>query len=450
MNQLLEEGGKRGLAEGGREALRTALAAELGALRAAWRSGREAAPDEAFWDRVAGRLEVLPALGLRRVLNATGVVLHTNLGRAPWAPEAVEAAARTARYGVVEIDLATGGRGGRAPRVAELLAELSGAEDGLAVNNNAAAALLALAALARGRKVVVARSELVEIGGSYRMPAVVAAAGATMVEVGTTNRVHLKDFARALEDPEVACVFKAHPSNFRIEGFHHEAPLGELAALCREHGVPLVYDLGSGVLHGAGLPGVRGEPTVRDALAAGCDLVTFSGDKLLGGPQAGLVVGARSLVRRLRRDMLTRCVRLDKTILAGLEATLSLHALGEEAALQRVPALRALARSVEELRGRAERLAAELAGAAPAVRAEVVDCASRVGSGAAPTEDVPSAGLRLTRGGASAEAWAAALRAGEPPVVARIQDEALLLDLRTVEPDEEETLLGALARTAGA
>ncbi|RMH04086.1 MAG: L-seryl-tRNA(Sec) selenium transferase [Planctomycetota bacterium] len=449
MNDLLAAGEERGLGDSGREALRRALAAALDELRRDCRRGRPRELDDSFWSRVGELLAVAPAVGVRPVINATGVVLHTNLGRAPWAPEAVRAAAAAAGgYAVVEIDLAGGGRGERAPGVAAQLRRLTGAEDALAVNNNAAAVLLALSALARGRKVAVARSELVEIGGSYRMPEVVAAAGARTVECGTTNRVHLRDFAAALEDPEVACVLKVHPSNFRLEGFTAAVEPAELAELCRAHAVPLVFDLGSGVLGGDDLPGTAGEPNVRAALAAGCDLVTFSGDKLLGGPQAGLVAGAAPLVRRLRRDVLARCLRLDKSILAALEATLGLHALGPAAVRRRLPALRALAADPAELHRRAAALAARLAG--PGRSCEAVACESRVGSGAAPTVLVPSAGLRLRVERLAPVELAARLRRSEPPVIPRVQDEAVLLDLRTVAPGEEETLVRVCLDALGA
>ena len=442
MNQLLEEGEARGLVGHGREALRLACERALEPLRERLRSGEAVTGlDDGFWPRVEAALAVVPGLRLRRALNATGVVLHTNLGRAPWADEAVAAASAASGAALVEIDRATGRRGRRDAAVGELLARLTGAEAGLPVNNNAGAVLLALSALARGRKVAVARGELVEIGGSYRMPEVVAAAGAEMVALGTTNRVHLADFERALADPEVACVLRVHPSNFRIEGFTGAPGMAELAALCREHGVPLVYDLGSGVLAGQELPALSEEHPVGEAVAAGCDLVTFSGDKLLGGPQAGLVVGAAPLVERLRRDVLTRCLRLDKTILAALEATLALHALGPEAARRRIPALARLHADADELERRARAFAAALEASGGGWRARVVPAAGRVGSGASPTADLPGWGVHLTRPGASGEALAAELRALEPPVFGRVQDDGVLLDLRTLSAEEEQELL---------
>ncbi len=436
MNLLLEQGEARGLAaRWGRGALRRAIAQILDEERARLKAGAAfGGADEAFWQRVGAALAVVPRLKTRRAINGTGVVLHTNLGRAPWPPEAAEAAARAAGVAMVEVDRASGKRGRRESAVSALLCAITGAEAGIAVNNNAAALLLAVSALARGRKVVVARRELVEIGGSYRMPEVVAAAGAEMVAIGTTNRVHLADYERVLTDPAVACVLKVHPSNFAIEGFTGEPEVEELAALCRARALPLVYDLGSGVLVGAEWEALRAEPTVADALRRGCDLVTFSGDKLLGGPQAGLIVGARPMVERLHRDMLTRCLRLDKTILAALEAVLALHALGPEAAVQRVPALARLAVRADDLRPRAEALARDCAGNRWHWTARAVPCESRVGSGASPTAGMPSWGVHLA--GGPAEDMAAALRALEPPVFARVQEDGVLLDVRTLGEDD--------------
>lgn len=444
MNELLDLGGARGLLQRGREALRRALAAELDRLRAAWRDGRAPAFDEAFWHGVERRLQVVPALFLRGAINATGVVLHTNLGRAPWPPEAVAAAAAVAGAAVLEIDPASGGRGRRERAVSELLVSLTGAGAGLAVNNNAAALLLAVAALARGRSTVLARTEMVEIGGSYRMPEVVRAAGSALIGIGTTNRVHLRDFEEALQNPDVASVLRVHRSNFEQHGFVHEPSTAELAGLCEEYGVPLVYDLGSGVLLGEDLPGASEEPTVAKALADGCAVVTFSGDKLLGGPQAGLIVGVQPLVERIRSDMLTRCLRLDKTLLAALEATLALHGLGEEAARAAIPALQRLAWTEADLRPRADHLVARLQEQVPNCRAEVVATQGRVGSGASPTQDLPGAGVALSHATLSHEELAARLRLADPPLFARIQDEGVVLDLRTVAESEEEPLLAAV------
>jgi L-seryl-tRNA(Ser) seleniumtransferase len=446
MNLVLEAAEAVALeARFGREALRHACTAILDEERIKLRSGGEAAGiDASFWQRVLAQLEVVAVLKTRRAINATGVVLHTNLGRAPWPAEAAAAVVAAAGVAMVEVDRASGRRGRRESAVAELLCAITGAEAGLAVNNNAAALLLATAALGRGRKVVVARRELVEIGGSYRMPEVVAAAGAVMVAIGTTNRVHLSDYEAATADPDVACVLKVHPSNFTIEGFVGEPAVEEVAALCHARGLPLVYDLGSGVLVGADWPALAGEPTVAAALRQGCDLVTFSGDKLLGGPQAGLVVGRKALVERLQRDMLTRCLRLDKSILAALEAVLRIHALGPEAARRRLPALARLALTAEELQPRAAALARDLSDNRWGWSARAVACESRVGSGASPTAGIPSWGVQFS--GGNAEEMAAQLRQLEPPVFARVQDEGLLLDLRTLGAEDEADLRRLCAR----
>lgn len=446
MNELLEQAASRGL-QAGREAQRAALAAELDQVRADCRAGQSRELDDGFWARIAARIEVIPALRLREALNATGVVLHTNLGRAPWAPEAIAAVTQACGAAVLEINPKTGQRGRRERAVSDLLAQVTGAEAGLAVNNNAAALMLSIAALARGRGCVLARTEMVEIGGSYRMPEVVQAAGARLIEIGTTNRVHLKDYAAALEDPDVGCVLRVHRSNFELHGFTGEPPADAIANLCRERGVPLVYDLGSGVLNGAGLPGADEEPTVAAALKAGCDLVTFSGDKLLGGPQAGLIVGPKPLVEKLRSDMLTRCLRLDKALLAGLEATLALHALGEEAALLRIPALRQLALRAEEILPRAQSMADALQQAG--IRAELVETAGRVGSGAAPIRDLAGFGVSIQPSeGQDVEALAYALRMGRPGVFARVQDGGLVLNLRTVSPERDRELLALVIAAA--
>jgi len=442
MNQLLESADSLQL-PGERDAQRRALADELDALRAEVRAGIARELDEQFWARVRARLEVLPALEVRPAINATGVVLHTNLGRAVWPQEAIEAVALAARAAVLEIDPETGGRGRRERAVSRLLAQLSGAEAGLAVNNNAAALMLAVAALSRGRGTVLARTEMVEIGGSYRMPEVVEAAGARLIEVGTTNRVHLKDFEAALQDPDVGCVLRVHRSNFELHGFHGEPSTAELAELCHRYSVPLVNDLGSGVLHGAELTGLEKEPTVAAALRDGSDILTFSGDKLLGGPQAGLIVGSKPLVERLRADMLTRCLRLDKAMLAALEATLMVHALGEEAALARIPALQQLSLSESDLSTRAQHLAE--AWSAAGLQAEPIQTFGRVGSGAAPIRDLPGRGVALTFADeARLEIDARALRLRRPGIFGRVQDGRLVFDLRTVAPSDDQQLQAAV------
>ncbi len=432
MNKLLATGEELGLLSFGREALRLAISAQLDRLRRDCLAGAGREIDQNFWGLVSASLEVTAAMEMGPALNGTGVVMHTNLGRAPWAPEAVAAASAVAAYGVVEIDRNGGGRGRRDAAVSALLAQLCDCAAGLPVNNNAAAVLLMLSGLARGRKVVVARNELVEIGGSYRMHEVIAAAGAEMVDVGTTNRVHQKDYAEALADPAVACVFRAHPSNFEIKGFTADVEMADLARLCKTHGVPLCFDLGSGVLNGAQLGGVEDEPTIAQAVADGCDLISFSGDKLLGGPQAGLIIGAQALIEKLRNDMLTRCLRLDKTMLAALEATLRLHALGEQAASERIPALKMLSATAEELKVKAQQLAVKWRELHSDWEIKVVECQGRVGSGASPLKSLPSWGISINAPAKSAEELAQFLRDLPVPVFARIQDAEVVVDVRTL------------------
>jgi len=428
-----------------REAVRRAISAELDQLRLDVLSGQARELDQNFWQQVGRRLEVVPNLQVRGALNATGVVLHTNLGRAPWCSEAVAAAAAASSAAVLEVDPGTGKRGRRERAIDQLLVQITGAEAGLPVNNNAAALLLSVAALGGGHKTVLARGEMVEIGGSYRMPEVVVAAGSELVEVGTTNRVHLHDYEKALQDPDVRCVLKVHRSNFEQHGFVGEPTSRELADLCHKYAVPLVYDLGSGVLWGKHLPGADEEPTVSQALSDGCDVVTFSGDKLLGGPQAGLIVGAAALLARLRSHMLTRCLRLDKSILAALEATLSIHALGERSALTRLPALRQLALTEADLMPRAISLQQRIQEQLPTLTVQAVACNGRVGSGAAPIRDLPGAGLTLQAPNGNVQQWAHALRTASPPIFPRLQDEQILIDCRTIEHAQEELLIQQLA-----
>jgi L-seryl-tRNA(Ser) seleniumtransferase len=367
---------------------------------------------------------------LRRVLNATGVIVHTNLGRAPLSATAVERLRDTAAgYSNLEYDVDTGARGSRQEHVATILRRLTGAESALVVNNNAAAVLLALAALAEGREVVVSRGELLEIGDGFRIPDVLARSGARLVEVGTTNRTRAEDYERAI-GPETALLLRVHQSNFRVVGFTELPSTAELAAVAARHGLPLVDDLGSGAL----LP-LHDEPQVRDALAAGADLVCFSGDKLLGGPQAGIVVGRAELAERLRRHPLQRALRADKLTLAALEGTLALY-LEPERALREVPVLRMLAEPAEAIRARAERLA-ELTGGA------VEETVARVGGGALPLAELPSFACAVD------ESLAAPLRQGEPPVVGVVRDGRLLLDCRTLADAQVAEVAEAVARARG-
>ena len=394
------------------EAIRAALAGARG-------RGVADGPDELLAE--AARLLGRPP-SLRPALNATGVIVHTNLGRAPLAGAAIErATAVAAGYSNLEYDLEAGTRGSRHSHLGAILAELTGAEDGMAVNNNAAAVMLTLAALAGGREVPISRGELIEIGDGFRIPEVLAQSGARLVEVGSTNRTRIGDYARAL-GPDTGAVLRVHQSNFRMVGFTEAPSLHELCALAAEHGVPVIDDLGSGQL--IDLPDLADEPTARSSVEAGASVVCFSGDKLLGGPQAGVIVGATEAVARVRRHPLARAVRIDKLSLAALEATLELHR-DPARALREVPVLRAVAEPAAAVRERAERLAARLGG-------DVVATTARVGGGAVPLLEIESFACALDGG----DQLAAALRSADPPVVARVQEGRVLLDCRTLTDEE--------------
>ncbi len=380
---------------------------------------------------------------LTPVLNATGVVLHTNLGRAPLAERALQAIQMTAGgYANLEFDLATGERGSRQTHVEGLLCALTGAEAALAVNNNAAAVLLAINTLANGKEVVVSRGQLVEIGDSFRIPEIMTRAGGRLREVGTTNRTNLRDFEEAI-GPDTGLLLKVHRSNFQILGFTADVETADLVALARRTSIPLVDDLGSGALLDLGLMGLRREPLAAEALRAGVDLVMFSGDKLLGGPQAGLLVGRRDLVQRIRRNPLARAVRIDKLCLAALEATLRLYREPERA-LEEIPILRMLHTPAEPVGTRAMRLAEALSAGQEAPEVAVEDATSEVGGGALPLQVLPTRVLTLRprRGGVTE--IEARLRHGKPPVLVRIKDDRILVDLRTVPEAADATLLDAL------
>ena len=386
------------------------------------------------------RLEAAQAPRLKPVFNLTGTVLHTNLGRAQLAEAAIEAAIVAMRHAVaLEFDLDGGRRGERDDVVRDLLCALTGAEDATVVNNNAAAVLITLNSLAKGRRVIVSRGELIEIGGTFRLPEIMRRAGVKLVEIGTTNRTHRRDYEDAI-DASTGLLLKVHPSNYRIEGFTSEVPARDLAVLARERGVPLVHDLGSGTLIDLSRYGLPREPSVADTVATGADLVTFSGDKLLGGPQAGFIVGRRDLIAKINRNPVKRALRIDKIRLAAIEATLQLYR-DPDRLTARLPTLRALARSFEEIDGCARRLVQPVATHLPAGYAvEVVPCASQVGSGAVPMETLRSAGLAIRpagtrRAGRALAELAGALRRLPIPVLGRITEQVLLLDLRCLEDE---------------
>ena len=405
------------------EAARTALARAREAIRAGHDPGD-------LGEQAAQELATARAPSLRRALNATGVIVHTNLGRAPLAEAALARVREVGRsYSNLEYDLTAGSRGSRQDHVASILRRLTGAEAALVVNNNAAAVMLALAALAEGREVLVSRGELIEIGDGFRIPDVLVRSGATLREVGTTNRTRAADYERAI-GPETAVLLRVHQSNFRVVGFTEQPSLEELAAVASRHELPLVDDLGSGVL-----VRLEDEPSAKESLTAGADLVCFSGDKLLGGPQAGIVVGRADLVERLRRHPLQRALRADKLTIAALEGTLCLY-IDPERAANEVPVLRMLHQPAERVRARAERLAESVGG-------EVEETVARVGGGALPLAELPSFACAVE------EELAARLRAGEPPVVGVIRDGRLLLDCRTLTDAEADEAAAAVRAARG-
>lgn len=394
-------------------------------------------------ERVALSLSRLLEPSLRPLINATGVILHTNLGRAPLSHEALVAVREVAAgYSNLEIDLASGERGSRHSHVEELLCRLTGAEAALAVNNNAAAVLLALTALARGKEVVVSRGQAVEIGGGFRIPDVMRLSGARLVEVGTTNRTYLSDYEAAIST-RTGALMRVHTSNFRVIGFTQGVEIADLAGLARQRGVPLIDDLGSGCLLDTHRYGLGKEPTPQDSITAGSSLACFSGDKLLGGPQAGIIVGEANLVRRLQRHPLARAVRIDKLSLAALEATLLHYLKGE--AIRKAPVWRMISASLEEIEARAEKWANAIPG-----MGRVVDGESTVGGGSLPGETLPTKLLSVIPGEGNGSRRVAALarrlRTGNPPLLARIEKDALLLDPRTVLPEQDDLLIEALAR----
>ena len=393
---------------------------------------------------VASRVIQMAKPSLRRVINVTGTLLHTNLGRAPLCNEALQAINEVAQgYSNLEYDLAEGQRGKRFTHVEELLCKLTGGEAATVVNNNAGAVMLSLAALAGGRSAVVSRGELIEIGGSFRIPDIMAASGVKLVEVGTTNKTHRKDYAEAISN-QTALILKVHTSNYRILGFTEAVGGDELAELAHQHDIPVLEDLGSGLLMDLTPYGLPREPTVREALKTGIDLVTFSGDKLLGGPQAGIIVGNRDVIDKVRKHPMARALRIDKLTLAALEATLRLY-LDPPKALTQIPTLRMLSLPVPELQRRCAALLPRLAAAiGTAAESTIIDTTATVGGGALPLAELPGRAIALVPKSLSLNELTRRLRSSEPPVIGRIQDAQFLIDPRTLNSNDEALLLQAL------
>ncbi len=433
-------------ASNGRTLTLEALREALDATRAAIRAGElaEVSADAIAAD-AAARLALKARRSLRRVINATGIVVHTNLGRSPLADAAVDAVADVARgYSTLEYDVPSGERGSRHVHVEELICRLTGAEAAMAVNNNASAVLMGLAALARRKEAIVSRGQLVEIGGSFRIPDIMRESGAKMVEVGTTNKTHLRDYENAIT-PRTGLLLKVHTSNYRVVGFTEEVSTEDMVTLGEKHGVPVFEDQGSGVLIDLARFGLPGEPTIGAAVAAGVDLVSASGDKLLGGPQAGILAGKREVIAKLKKHPLARCVRLDKMTLAALEVTLRLY-LDEDRLLAEVPTLRMLTMRADEIEARAGALAAAIGEACgDALGVSTAPDVSRAGGGALPMKDIPTTVVALEPHGMSAAVLEERLRLGEPAVIVRIKDGRVLLDPRTLRADEEYEVVAALA-----
>ncbi len=430
----------------GRTLTLEALRESLEATRAAIRAGELAEVSaDAIAAEAAARLVAKARRSLRRVINATGIVVHTNLGRSPLADAAVDAVAEVARgYSTLEYDVPSGERGSRHVHVEELICRLTGAEAAMAVNNNASAVLMGLAALSRRKEAIVSRGQLVEIGGSFRIPDIMRESGARMVEVGTTNKTHLSDYENAIT-PRTGLLLKVHTSNYRVVGFTEEVSSEDLVTLGGKHGIPVFEDQGSGVLIDLARFGLPGEPTIGAAIAAGVDLVSASGDKLLGGPQAGILAGKAEVIAKLKKHPLARCVRLDKMTLAALEVTLRLY-LDEDRLLAEVPTLRMLTLRAEEIEARAGALALAIRDACgDTLGVSTAPDISRAGGGALPMKDIPTTVVALEPRGLSAAALEERLRLGEPAVIVRIKDGRVLLDPRTLRTDEEPDVVAALA-----
>lgn len=427
-------------AQHGRAVVRSWVRQVLGALRngqSSFLPATAAALEALVVQRVHERAESAASQRMRKVINGTGIVIHTNLGRAPLATAAIEAIREAAECANVEVDLESGQRGRRGARVETLCQEVTGAEAALVVNNCAAATLLTLQALASGRGVLISRGQLIEIGGTFRLPDVFLQAGVALCEVGTTNRTRIGDYADAI-GPETAAMLRVHPSNYRISGFCESVSIQELVGLGREHELPVIDDVGSGCLYDLTRYGLADEPVVGASVEAGADLVVFSGDKLLGGPQCGIIVGRAEMVAKLRSNPLARALRVDKLTLAAVQATLEIHRAGR--AFDEIPVLQQLACGVDILRTRAEHLLQQIRAKSPSPQAfslQQVDSAS--GGGALPEITVPSWAVAITT--SSPDDVARQLRVGSPAVLSRVKDRSTLIDVRTVLPHDEEALV---------
>jgi L-seryl-tRNA(Ser) seleniumtransferase len=438
VNALLETAGVKHLLE--QHPRRVVLDAVRDTVEAVRTAGGGRKTEQQWVDTIASAIQDATRPSLRRVINATGVVLHTNLGRAPLAGAAIRAIEQVAEgFSNLEYDTATGQRGSRYSHCVGLLKQLTGAEDALVVNNCAAAMVLTLNALAQKKEVLVSRGELVEIGGSFRIPDIMARSGARLVEVGTTNRTHDDDYRRSIT-PKTAAIVKVHRSNFAIEGFTADVGVERLVFIAAEHGLPVIHDLGSGLMVPLDDYGLSGEPTAKSALAAGPTLVLMSGDKLLGGPQAGIILGKAAVVAKLRKNPFARAMRVDKLTLSALEATLRIY-LEPQRALKEIPVLAMLTEGIEQLETRGQSVVAALR--ARGIDAEVSTSTASVGGGAFPTAEIPSRAVVIK---ADADAVEARLRHGEPAVIGRIADGKLFLDLRSVMPREDGPLTTAIAK----
>jgi L-seryl-tRNA(Ser) seleniumtransferase len=440
--RLLQEHPRRRVTDAVREVL-----AEVRRTLAESADGATSPDEETYADMTQGLLRARDRPSLRSAINATGVVLHTNLGRAPLSEAAREAMARAATgYSNLEFDLERGERGSRYVHCVDLLREITGASDALVVNNNAAAVVLGLNTWAAGREVLVSRGELVEIGGGFRIPDMLSRSGAKLREIGTTNRTRLEDYRDGAAEGDAAAVLKVHRSNFRISGFTEEASLEELGALARELDLFLFHDLGSGLLADPEVLGLPPEPRAPASLRAGAQAVAISADKLLGGPQAGIILGEEKVIGAMRRNPLCRAFRVDKVTLAGLQATLR-HYLDPAEAIREIPALRMLATPLPVLEDRAGKLTSALEGTALDIR--VAEGLGMVGGGTFPGVELPTVALRVRIPGSNPQALSRRLREGSPPVICRVESDDLVLDLRTVDPQEDEAVSAALRALAG-